>query len=148
MALNLVTFNCPTTTSRSSSHTSTSIDTMTCDSINQTTDIKKPLTLTDVIYNPKYKHLLEGVGKFKIKPINIMLKEGAILYQSPPRRVPVALKDAFVAELGCMKHQGTIIKLNKSIAPEWLNSFVIAHRQGSPQLCICFDPTPLNSTIV
>ena len=45
MALNLVTFNCPTTTSWSSSCTSTSIDTVTCDSVDQTMDIKRPLTL-------------------------------------------------------------------------------------------------------
>ena len=45
MALNLVTFNCPTTTSWSLSRTSTSIDTVTCDSVNQTIDIKRPLTL-------------------------------------------------------------------------------------------------------
>ena len=53
MALNLVTFNCPTTTSWSSSRTSTCIDTVTCDSVNQTIDIKRPFTLTDIIDNPK-----------------------------------------------------------------------------------------------
>ena len=150
MALNLVTFHCPTTTSWSSSRTSTSIDTVTCDSVNWTIDIKRPLTLTDIIDNPKYKHLFQGVGKFKIKPVEITLKEGAIPYQSPPRRVPVALQDPFVEELGRMEHRGTITKLDKSIAPEWLNSFVITHRQGSPNLllCICLDPTPLNDAIV
>ena len=99
MVLNLVTFNCPTTTSWSLSCTSTNIDTVTCDSVNQTVDLKKPLTLTDVID----KHLFQGVGKFKIKPVDITLKEGAIPYQSPPRRVPVALQDPFVEELGHME---------------------------------------------
>ena len=33
LALNLITFNCPTTTSRSLSHTSTCIDIVTCDSV-------------------------------------------------------------------------------------------------------------------
>ena len=145
MALHLVTFNCPTTTSWSSSHTSTSIYTVTCDSVNQTIDIK-----TDVIDNPKYKHLFQGVGKFKIKPVEITLKEGTIPYQSPPRRVPVAFQDPFIEDLGCMECPETITKLDKSIAPEWLNSFVITHRQGSPNLplCICLDPTPLNDAIV
>ena len=150
MALNLVTFNCPTTTSWSLSCTSTSIDTVTCDSVNQTIDIKRPLTLTDIIDNPKYKHLFQGVGKFKIKPVEITLKEGAIPYQSPPRRVPVALQDPFIEELGRMECRGTITKLDKSVVPEWLNSFVITHRQGSPNLPlhICLDPTPLNDAIV
>ena len=150
MALNLVTFNCPTTTSWSLSCTSTSIDTVTCDSVDQTIDIKRPLTLTDIIDNPKYKHLFQGVRKFKIKPVDITLKEGAIPYQSPPRRVPVALQDPFIEELGRMECQGTITKLDKSVAPEWLNSFVITHRQGSPNLLlhICLDSTPLNDAIV
>ena len=150
MALNLVTFNCLRTTSWSLSHTSTSIDRVTCDSVNQTIDLKKPLTLTDVIDNPKYKHLFQGVGKFKIKPVNITLKEGVIPYQSLPRRVPVALQEPFVEEFGCMEYQGTIMKLDKSIAPEWLNSFVITHRQGSPNLplCICLDPTLPNDALV
>ena len=149
-ALNLVTFNCPTTTSWSLSYTSTSTDTVTCDSVNQAIDIKRPLTLTDIFKNPKYKDLFQGVGKFKIKPVDFTLKEGAIPYQSPPRRVPVALQDPFIEELGCMECRGTITKLDKSIAPEWLNSFVITHRQGSPDLllCMCLDLTPLNDAIV
>ena len=100
--LNLVTFNCPTTTSWSSSLTSTSFDTVTCDSVDQTVNLTKPLTVTDIVDNPKYKQLFTGVGKFKIKSIDITIKEGAIPYQAPPRRVPVALKDAFTAELDRM----------------------------------------------
>ena len=118
IALKLVTFDCPTTTPWSLSCTTTSIDTVTCDSVNQSIDLQKPLTLTDMIDNPKCKHLFQGVGKFKIKPVDITLREGAIPYQSPPRRVPVALQDPFVEELGHMEHQGTITKLDKSITPE------------------------------
>ena len=116
----------------------------------QTIDIKRPLTLTDIIDNPKYKHLFQGVGNFKIKPVDITLKEGVIPYQSPPRRVPVALQDPFIEELGHMERQGAITKLDKSITPEWLNSFVITHRQGSPNLPlhICLDLTLLNDAIV
>ena len=49
-----------------------------------------------------------------------------------------------------MERRGTITKLDKSVAPEWLNSFVITHRQGSPNfpLHICLDLTPLNDAIV
>ena len=49
-----------------------------------------------------------------------------------------------------MERRGTITKLDKSVAPEWLNSFEITHRQGSPNLPlhICLDPTPLNDAIV
>ena len=119
-------------------------------SVNQTIDLKKPLTLSDVIDNPKYKYLFQGVGKFKIKPVEITLKEGVIPYQSPPRRVPDALQDPFIEELGRMERRGTITKLDKSVVSEWLNSSVITHRQGSPNLplYICLDPTPLNDAIV
>ena len=67
-------------------------------------DTKRPLTLTDIIDNPNYKHLFQGVGKFKIRPVEITLKEGAIPYQSLPRRVPVARQDPFIEELGHMEH--------------------------------------------
>ena len=112
--------------------------------------ITRPQNSYPLSLHPLYKHLFQGVGKFKIKPVDITLKEGAIPYQSPTRRVPVALQDPFVEELGRMECRGTITKLDKSIAPEWLNSFVITHRQGSPNLPlrICLDPTPLNDAIV
>ena len=141
-ALNLVAFNCPTTMSWSLSRTSTSFDTVTCDSVDQTVNLTKPLTVTDIVDNPNYKHLFTGVRKFKIKQVDITIKEGAIPYQASPRRVPVALKEAFTAELDRMEHQGTITKLDKSVAPEWLNSYVIAHRQNYPSLHICLDPQP------
>ena len=64
LALNLISFDCPTTTSWSSSHTSAYIDTVTCDSIDNTANLTKPLTMTDIIDNPKYKPLFEGVGRF------------------------------------------------------------------------------------
>ena len=41
MALKLVTFNCPTTTSWSLSHISTNIHTVTCDSVNQIIDLDR-----------------------------------------------------------------------------------------------------------
>ena len=71
LALNLITFNCPTTTSWSSSLTSTCINTVTCDSVDSVVNLTKPLTLTDIVDNPKYKPLFEGVGKFKIKQLRL-----------------------------------------------------------------------------
>ena len=107
------------------------------------------MTLTDVIDNLKHKHLFQGVGKFKIKPVEITIKEGMIPYQSPPRRVPIVLQDAFKAELVHMDREGMITKLDKNVAPQWLNSFVITHKQGSPRLQICLDHLrPLNESIV
>ena len=41
-----------------------------------------------------------------------------------------------------------IMKLDKSITPEWLNSFLIAHRQGSLNLCICLDLKQLDNAMV
>ena len=75
LTLHLVTFNCPTTTSWSSR---TSVDALTCNAINETVVPEKPLTLTEVLDHPKYKPLFEGVVRFKIKPVEIKIKEGAI----------------------------------------------------------------------
>ena len=145
LTLHLVTFNCPTTISWSSH---TSVDALTCNAINEPVVPEKPLTLTDVLDHPKYKPLFEGVGKFKIKPVKIKIKEEAVPYRAPPQRVPVQLQDAFKNELDNMECRGTITKLDKSITPEWLNSFVITHRQGDPRLHICLDPKTLNGSIV
>ena len=82
LALKLVNFNCPTTQSWSSSRTTT-VDTVNCDNI--TPRPTRPLTKTDITENPKYKHLFQGVGKFKIKPVDITIWEGATPYQAPPR---------------------------------------------------------------
>ena len=79
-------------------------------------------------FTVQHKPLFEGIGKFKIKPVKIKIKEEAVPYRAPPRRVPVALQKAFKNELDNMECRGTITKLDKSVAPEWLNSFVIAHR--------------------
>ena len=104
--------------------------------------------MTDIIDNPKYKPLFEGVGRVKIKPVEIKIKEGAVPHRAPPRRVPVTLQEAFKNELDNMECQGTITRLDKSIASEWLNSFVIAHRQSDSRLHICLDSKPLNGAIV
>ena len=173
LTLHLVTFNCATTTSWSSCN---SVDALTCNAIKKTVVPKEPLILTGVLDHPMYKPLFEGVGKFKIKPVEIKIKEGVIPYsapplfegvakfkikpvkikikegvipyRAPPQRVPVTLQDVFKNELDNIEYQGTITKLDKSVAPEWFNSFVIAHRQGDPKLHICLDPKPLNGAII
>ena len=53
------------------------------------------LTSLRIVNNPKYKHLFQGIGRFKYNPVQIKIACNAVPVQKPPRRVPLALKDQF-----------------------------------------------------
>ena len=102
-----------------------------------------------IVNNPKYKHLFQGIGRFKCDLVQIKLTQNATPVQKPPRRVPLALKDQFKQELDNMVSQGILSKLDdvNVNAPEWLNSFVVVKKPNG-KLRICLDPTDLNPFIV
>ena len=65
-----------------------------------------------------------------------------------PRKVPLALKDKFSAEIQSMVQQGILTELTQSVeTPEWLNSFVIVKKPNG-NLRVCLDPTDLNKHII
>ena len=113
------------------------------------TDIPRMISKDWIINNPKYKHLFQGIGRFKCDSVQIKLTQNATPVQKPPQRVPLALKDQFKQELDNMVSQGILSKLNdvNVNAPEWLNSFVVIKKPNGT-LQICLDPTDLNPFIV
>ena len=87
------------------------------------------LTKQIIINNPKYAHLFSGIGHFKCRPVHIMMRQGSVPIQKPPRRVPIAMKEKFKQELDSMEAQGIISKYDgRNISSEWLNSFVIVKK--------------------
>ena len=112
-------------------------------------DIPKTISKDWIANNPKYKHLFQGIGRFKCDPVQIKLTQNATPVQKPPRRVPLALKDQFKQELDNMVSQGILSKLDDANvnAPEWLNSFVVLKKPNG-KLQICLDLTDLNPFIV
>ena len=112
-------------------------------------DMPEMISKDWIVNNPKYKHLFQGIGRFKCDPVQIKLACNAVPVQKPPQRVPLALKDQFKQELDNMVSQGILSKLDdvNVNAPEWLNSFVVIKKPNG-KLQICLDPTDLNPFIV
>ena len=150
--LGLLTINCPIYHSWTRDTRNIPIDTLSSsfDAISGAdADIPEKISKEWIINNSKYKHLFQGIGRFKCDPVQIKIVRNAIPVQKPPQRVPLALKDQFKQELDNMVSQGILSKLDDANvnAPEWLNSFVVVKKPNG-KLCICLDPTDLNPYIV
>ena len=72
----------------------------------------------------EYKDVFSGLGRLKVEPIKIHLKEGARPCRRPCRRVPIAMRQKFKDELDSLEHRDVLRKLKPNEVPEWLNSFV------------------------
>ena len=73
-------------------------------------DIPEMISKDWTVNNAKYKHLFQGIGRFKCDPVQIKLACNVVPVQKPPRRVPLALKDQFKQELDNMVSQGILSK--------------------------------------
>ena len=150
--LGLLIINCPIYHSWTRDTRNTPIDTLSSsfDAISGAdADIPKKISKEWIVNNPKYKHLFQGIGRFKCDLVQIKIARNAIPVQKPPQKVPLVLKDQFKQELDNVVSQGILSKLDDANvnAPEWLNSFVVVKRLNG-KLCICLDPTDLNPYIV
>ena len=127
--LRLLTVNCPVYQSWTRSN---SIDSIS----GADADIPKMISKDWIVNNPKYKHLFQGIGRFKSDPVQIKLTQNAIPVQKPPRRVLLARKDQFKQELDNMVSQGILSKLDDANvnAPEWLNSFLVVKKPNGKLL--------------
>ena len=91
----------------------------------------------------EYNDVFSGLGRLKVEPIKIHLKEGA----RPCRRVPIAMRQKFKDELDSLEHRDVLRKLKPNEVPEWLNSFVCPVKDDGG-LRVCLDPTGLNPYII
>ena len=71
----------------------------------------------------KYKDLFTGIGNMNTT-IDINLKDNAVLYVAPIRRVAHALQEPLCLELEKFVDKGILQKLKIDEESEWLNSFV------------------------
>ena len=94
----------------------------------------------------EYKDLFTDIGNMNTV-INIKLKDDAVPYVAPIRRVAHALQEPLHLELEKLVDEGILHKLKIDEKSEWLNSFVCVHKpKGSIRLCL--DPTHLNKYIL
>ena len=64
---------------------------LSCDKVSNVSDIPEMLTREWIINHEKYKHLFQGIGRFKCNPISIEMQEGSIPVGKPAIKVPLAL---------------------------------------------------------
>ena len=94
----------------------------------------------------EYKDLCTGIGNMN-NTIDIKLKDDAVLYVAPIRRVAHALQEPLRLELEKLVDEGILRKLKIDKRSEWLNSFVcVCKPNGSIRLSL--DPTHLNKYIL
>ena len=94
----------------------------------------------------EYKDLFPGIGNMNAK-IDIKLRDDAVQYVAPIRRVAHVLQEPLHLELEKLVDEGILHKLKIDEKSEWLNSFVCLHKpNGSIRLCL--DPTHLNKYIL
>ena len=59
----------------------------------------------------EYKDVFTGLGRLKMDPITIHLKEGAKPCRRPCRRVPITMRQKFKDELDSLEHKDVLRKL-------------------------------------
>ena len=59
--------------------------------VSNVSDIPEMLTREWIVNHEKYKHLFQGIGRFKCSPISIEMQEGSTPIGKPARKVPLAL---------------------------------------------------------
>ena len=52
------------------------------------------LTKESIVNHDKYTHLFTGIGRFKCKPVHIMMRQNDVPIQKPPRKVLLAMKES------------------------------------------------------
>ena len=104
-------------------------------------------SLTQQMVLNQYHDVFTGLGRLKVEPVKIHLREDAVPVRRPCRRVPVAIRKQFEDELASSVEKDVLTKLDKNEVTEWLNSFVNVNKTDG-KLRVCLDPTGLNPYII
>ena len=70
----------------------------------------------------EYSDVFKGIGTLPGGPYHIRLKEQYKPVKHPPRSVPVAMQDAYKAEIDRLTKEGIITEVKEHTA--WINSIV------------------------
>ena len=103
---------------------------------------KLPITKEYIL--KEYSDVFKGIGTLPGGPYHIRLKEQYKPVQHPPRSVPVAMQDAYKAELERLSNEGIITEVKEHT--EWINSIVPAMKPNG-SLRLCLNPKDLNKAI-
>ena len=104
-------------------------------------------SLTQQMVLNQYHDVFTGLGRLKVEPVKIHLREDVVPVRRPCRRVPVAIRKQFEDEPASSVKKDVLTKLDKNEVTEWLNSFVNMNKTDG-KLRACLDPTGLNPYII
>ena len=102
------------------------------------------LPITKEYMLKEYSDIFKGIGTLPGGPYHIRLKEQYKLVQHPSRSVPVAMQNAYKAELERLTKEGIITEVKEHT--EWINSIVPVMKPNG-RLRLCLDPKDLNKAI-
>ena len=101
------------------------------------------LPITKEYMLKEYSDVFKGKGTLPGRLYHIRLKEQYKPVQHPPRSVPVAMQDAYKAELERLTKEGIITEVKEHT--EWINSIVPVMKSNS-SLRLSFDPKDLEQS--
>ena len=105
-------------------------------------EIVRPILSTDQL-QAAYPESFDAIGKFK-DPARLHLKDDAVPFCDPPRKVSIHLKPQIRHELDKMEADGVIRRVTEH--SDWCSSLVyVTKPDGS--LRICLDPKKLNASL-
>ena len=111
--------------------------------INRTArDLQSPLTLAQVLY--QYNEVFDNKLGTLPGQIHLEVDQSITPVQEPVRRVPVAVRETLIKEIGDMEKDGVFKKVDEPT--DWVSPLVIVKKPNG-RLRICMDPKQLNRAL-
>ncbi|XP_008189195.1 uncharacterized protein K02A2.6-like, partial [Acyrthosiphon pisum] len=100
----------------------------------------------NIMDDPKYKSISEGIGLMKVEEYDFKIQPGAVGNITYTSRVPFTVIDELKRELETMVNNDVIIKEEEPT--EWVNPIVVVKNKNKKGIRICLDPFHLNKVLL
>ncbi|CAI6374637.1 unnamed protein product [Macrosiphum euphorbiae] len=100
----------------------------------------------NIMDDPKYKSISEGIGLMKVEEYDFKIQPGAVGNITYTSRVPFTVIDELKRELESMVNNDIIIKEEEPT--EWVNPIVVVKNKNKMGIRICLDPFHLNKVLL
>ncbi|XP_008189883.1 uncharacterized protein LOC103311865 [Acyrthosiphon pisum] len=100
----------------------------------------------NIMDDPKYKSISEGIGLMKVEEYDFKIQPGAVGNITYTSRVPFTVIDELKRELETMVNNDIIIKEEEPT--EWVNPIVVVKNKNKKGIRICLDPFHLNKVLL
>lgn len=100
----------------------------------------------NIMDDPKYKSVSEGIGLMKVEEYDFKIQPGAIGNITYSCRVPFTVIDELKIELEKMVNNDIIIKEEEPT--DWVSPIVVVKNKNNKGIRICLDPFHLNKVLL